>query len=242
MTTDTGDLIRVGHVKVPLATAEDWVRAYTDIEQNATGKDPYAYPAYDRFSKETNDPLQLTDGDLLAPVLLNVRLSIRSFYALQHIRETLQAGLANQDLARPLAEIDDPEQIAAMVKPLYAVMDDPATKPSGVGVTKLSKVLHRKRPQSLVLHDVWVKACYVDKERGPVFPMGQRSWADYMTAVTAAIGEDIRTQQAQFERLDKAAYQPGELSHVRLLDILAWKSQGHTPADQAGSPDPDDLR
>lgn len=75
MTTDIGDLIRVGHVKVPLGTAEDWVRAYTDEEANRTGSAPYAYPAYDRFAGQTTEPPLLTDGDLLAPVLLNVRLS-----------------------------------------------------------------------------------------------------------------------------------------------------------------------
>jgi hypothetical protein len=52
-----------------------------------------------------------------------------------------------------------------------------------------------------------------------------------MTAVTQAIADDIRTQQTHFDRLDKATGSPGEPSHVRLLDILAWKSQGNTPAN-----------
>ncbi len=226
-------------MQIPLATAVAWLRDYTNEEKTIGSSAPYAYPAYDRYAEATNDPLRLTDGDLLAPVLLNVRLSVRSFYALQRCRQHLQEGLANEDLALPLAEIEDPERITAMVKPLYTALDDPASKPWGVKGTTLSKVLHRKRPQSLVLHDVWVHACYVGDD-GPVPRANERSWADYMTAVTHAIGNDIRSQQAKFDQLDKAADKPGALSHVRLLDILAWKSQGHSPIDEAERPNPDD--
>ncbi len=139
MTVVAEDFIRVGRVKIPLATAEAWVQDYTNEEKSRASSAPYAYPAYDRYAEATNDPLLLTDGDLLAPVLLNVRLSIRSFYALQRSREELQEGLANEDLALPLAEIDDPERITAMVKPLYSVLDDPASKPWGVEGTTLSR-------------------------------------------------------------------------------------------------------
>ncbi len=80
MTVVAEDFIRVGRVKIPLATAEAWVQDYTNEEKSRASSAPYAYPAYDRYAEATNDPLLLTDGDLLAPVLLNVRLSIRSFY------------------------------------------------------------------------------------------------------------------------------------------------------------------
>jgi len=230
VTAGAGDLISVGQVHVLLATAEDWVRDYANADKNRTSSAPYAYPAYDSYAEDTNDPLRLTDGDLLAPVLLNVRLSIHSFYALQRSRPELHKALANPDLTRPLAETEDPERIAAMVRPLYAVLDEPATKPWGVEGTTLSKVLHRKRPQSLVLHDKWVRACYVGDD-GSVTRAQERSWADYMTAITQAIGDDLRTQAAKFNQLDKATGKSGELSHVRLLDVLAWKSQGHTPVD-----------
>jgi hypothetical protein len=232
MTTITGDPVQVGHVEIPLSTAVDWVRSYTDIEKNTTGTAPYAYPAYDQYqANEGNDPHRLTDADLLAPVLLNVTPKIRSFYNLQQIRGNLEDALKNPDLERPLAEISDPARIAEMVAPLYAVLDDPKTKPWRVRATLLSKILHRKRPQSLVLHDKWVRACYVgDGKPVPSVPSGQtRTWAEHMTAVTAAIGHDIRTQPAAFAALDRATGTPGQLSRVRLLDILAWKSQGRNP-------------
>lgn len=162
-------------------------------------------------------------------------MKIRSYYDLQRIRPVLEAGLANDDLDLPLAEIEDADRVAAMVKPLYAVLDDPKRKPWNVNATTLSKVLHRKRPQCLVLHDKWVHACYVGTN-GPVPRVNDRTWADYMTAVTLAIGEDIRTQPEAFKLLDAATSSPGQLTHVRLLDILAWKSKGATPSESAGNP------
>jgi len=225
MTSNAGTYVTVGHVRIPLPIAEKWVCDYTNVEKNTSSDDPYAYPAYDQYEQESNNPLQLADADLLAPALLNVPPKIRTYYDLQQIRGTLEKGLANEDLAKPLAAIDNPDRIAGIVRPLYGVLDDTETKPWGVGATLLSKVLHRKRPQSLVLHDKWVRACYVG-DRKPVPLAKLRSWADYMIAVTTAIGEDIRTQQEAFVKLDAATGTPGRVSHVRLLDILAWKSRG----------------
>lgn len=219
--------IQVGRVSIPLETAAQWVTEYTD-PMNSTAAKPYAYPAYDTYQGDQNDPLRLTDADLLAPVLLNVSIKIRSYYALQRARPILEDGLSNADLSVPLAEIEDPERIAAMVGPLYAILDNRTTKPWGIYATKLSKILHRKRPQSLVLHDKWVRRCYVGED-GPVPPSKDRSWADYMVAITHAIGHDIRTQQEAFDQLDRATGRPGELTHVRLLDIVAWSSK-HLPA------------
>jgi hypothetical protein len=223
--------IVVGNVLVPLEQAQQWVCEYTDL-QNVSAPHPYAYPAYDTYESEPNDPRRLSDADLLAPGLLNVPVKIRSYYDLQRIRPQLEAGLANSDLELPLAELDDPARIAAIVTPLYTVLDDPRCKPWNVNATTLSKVLHRKRPQSLVLHDRWVSACYVGPN-GPVHPAKKRSWADYMTELTIAIGSDIRSQRAAFNMLEGATSPPAVLSHVRLLDIVAWTSKGVMPSEAA---------
>lgn len=216
--------VRVGCVSIPVATAQQWVAEYTDIA-NVIAKKPYAFPAYDRYESNRNDPLHLTDADLLAPGLLNVPIKIRSYYGLQRIRSEIEAGLANPDLEKPLAYLDSPDLIASVVKPLYAPLDDPQRKPWNVNATTLSKVLHRKRPECLVLHDTWVRKCYVGPS-GPIAQAVGRSWADYMTEITVAIGNDIRTQQDAFSMLDAAMGSSEKLSYVRLLDIVAWMSQG----------------
>jgi hypothetical protein len=94
----------------------------------------------------------------------------------------------------------------------------------------LSKVLHRKASHSLVLHDIWVNACYVGAG-APVPTAQKRTWAEYMTAVTIAIGNEIRAQQKLFEHLDAFTAPDVHVSHIRLLDVIAWKSQGRTPTE-----------
>ena len=236
MSLEASSTISVGHVQRPLATAIKWVRWYTDEASNPSRIKPYAFPAYDRYNARENDPTVISDADLLAPTLLNVGSSIRSYYGLQQVRERLQEALAHEDLTQRLASIEDSERIREVVKPLYAVLNDPKDRPWGLRVTTLSKILHRKRPQFLVLHDTWVKSCYFGQKK-PVAWVKGRSPSDYMVAITRAIGEDIRSQEDLFQQLDKASYCPGELSHVRLIDILAWTSKGKGPDVTEGPTD-----
>lgn len=233
MTRNAGDLICVGSVEIPFGTAVEWIRRYTDEGRNTTDASPYAYPAYDRYDQEGNDPHRLSDGDLLAPALLNVRVKIRTFYDLQSIRPLLENALRHPDLETPLEELD-PKGIADVVAPLYAVLDDPETKPWNANATALSKILHRKRPSALVLHDRWVWECYVGNG-GPVPRVKERSWADYMSEISRAIAHDIRRQRSVFAELDSVTSHPGELSPVRLLDIMAWMSRGESPSETVGS-------
>ena len=220
------EAVQVGAISIPFSTAERWVREYTS-ESNKTAANPYSYPAYDLYEKEQSDPRRVSDADLLAPVLLNVSISVRSYYALQAVRGLLEEALANDHLDFPLAEIGDRAIIAAMVKPLYAVLDGNLLW--GMGATKLSKILHRKRPESIVLHDKWVRKCYVGE--GLAVPLAKkRSWSDYMVAITEAIGRDVREQPDAFMELGKAVGGPGKLSNIRLLDILAWRSRGNAPS------------
>lgn len=228
MTAQTQD-IRVGRVLIPLETAAAWVREYTHTAHNLVSEHPYAFPAYDRFDGGTTEPSRLTDGDLLAPGLLNVPVKIRSFYGLQSVRGRLEEALGDPRLDTPLAEVADREELRPVVLALYGVLDDSTTRPWGVSATTLSKVLHRKRPHSVVLHDRWVRACYVGDD-APVPVDKGRSWADYMVLITEAIRDDIANQPAAFSLLQGAVGGPGHLSDVRLLDIVAWNSKGDAPA------------
>lgn len=234
--------VRVGHEGIPLDEATASVQQYTDAAVNTVSSAPYAFPAYDAFDGGSPDPALLTDADLLAPVLLNVQIKIRTFYSLQRIRPRLQEALHNPVLDQPLAAIDDADELASAVRALYAVLDNDKQDAWGVSGTTLSKVLHRKRPQSVVLRDQWVHACYVGRQ-GPVPVAKTRSWADYMVLLTKAIRDDIVTQPDAFEALRAAVTPPGELTDVRLLDILAWTPKGGTPdngvEDAGDDPAPD---
>lgn len=229
MTMHQGD-VHVGRVTIPLQTAVDWIGVYTDAAKNVASDQPFAFPAYDRYDGGTTVPDHLTDADLLAPGLLNVPVKVRSFYGLQRVRGRLEDALGLEVLGVPLAQVRSTDELAAAVRALYAVLDDPTTRPWGVGGTTLSKVLHRKRPDSVVLHDRWVRACYVGDD-APVPKVQGRSWADYMVLITNAVRADIADQPEAFSILEKAVAGPGLLSHARLLDILAWNSKGDAPAE-----------
>ncbi|WP_265442797.1 DUF6308 family protein [Flexivirga meconopsidis] len=217
-----GDRLRVGRVTVGLATAAGWVSEYTDparIGSNA----PYAFPAYDRMDTES-DASRLNDGDLLAPALLNVTPKLRAFYALKAMRTDLEERLARLD-NQPLENLDA-AQIAAVINLMYDPLDRHRAGPrTGLNGTTYSKVLHRKRLALLPLHDRWINACYVSHD-GPVPPAKKRTWSEYMTLVAIAMAEDLSTQRRQFDQIADAAHEP--LTRLRLLDIVAWKSQGRS--------------
>lgn len=232
MTATEPETVRVGGLHLPMATAKGWVARYTDAALNRSAASPYAYPAYDHFRSHDNHPDVLDDADLLAPVLLNVGISIRSFYALQRHRDRLQLDLAAPDLARPLAALSD-DDIAHHIGGLFAVLDAPghssgdgdpsvAGAVSGIGATKLSKVLHRKRPAAIPLHDRWVRVCYVTSRESPVPRARKRTWREYMTLVAQAMACDLRAQPDQYTALQKVSKADPPLTDLRLLDILAW--------------------
>lgn len=219
----TVDVVRVGQFPIELATAVDWVRAYTDAESNRTARKPFAYPAYDCFGRDSNHPGTLTDGDLLAPMLLNVGISIRSYYGLQLVRSQLESVLADDELAKDLAKLSD-DTIMATAAGIYKVLDEESA-PFGIQGTTLSKIVHRKRPASLPLHDIWVRTCYVGHDAPvPLVPKGQkRTWAEYMGLISVAIAEDLRSQEDAFHQLQAQSLATAPpLTDLRLLDILAW--------------------
>lgn len=223
------DEIKVGGVVVPLNTAKDWVRDYTSTQEPGAAK-PYSYPSYDHY-QGGGRANELSDGDLLAPVLLNVmgNRTIRTFTSLQAIRRSLESALVNVPVGESLESMDS-ESASPLLEALYALLDLPDRQAHYPGVrgTTLSKVLHRKRPAFIPLYDKWVDRCYVGSlESGrPVQPDKNRTPASFMSEVAVAIGDDLRNQREAFARLDSATRIPGDLTHLRLLDIIAWTSRG----------------
>lgn len=234
--TSTDTITLGGHPAIPMRKATEWVEEYTNAKVSVVADEPFAFPAYDHYRADDNLPSVLDDGDLLAPILLNVTISIRSYYALQQQRGRLQRALAADELANPLADLSA-RDIATHIGGLFAILDangttsdhDGESGPSllhGVSGTKLSKVLHRKRPQSVPLHDMWVRSCYVGGDGYPVPRTKRRTWREYMTLISAAMASDLRAQRAQFEELQAASKASPPLSDLRLLDIIAWRA-GH---------------
>ena len=112
-----------------------------------------------------------------------------------------------------------------LVKPFYEILDNEADRPYGLRLTTLSKILHRKRPEFLVLYDKWVKACFLG-ENGPVTVVKNRATSDYMVAISLAIRDNLASQIELFDEIQAVIPSAAGVSHVRLLDILAWSSRG----------------
>lgn len=223
---------QVGRVTVPVELAVKWVTDYTspppqDTSTTRTAIQRFAYPAYDRLLTGSG-PNELNDGDLLAPLLLNAAPSVNAFYRFQAMKAGLEQGL-RRCANRPLAELPD-EVIERDAHALYGVLDEDRSNhgKQGQGGTTLSKILHRKRPESLSLHDKWVHRCYVG-DGAPVAKATSRSWAEYMTLLTTAMKRDLLDQQDLFTRLRDAVQGTTSLTDLRLLDILAWSSRGKDP-------------
>lgn len=214
--------IRIGRVRISTVTARERIGAYTDPVR-ANSKSPHAYPAYDELDTGS-DANTLNDGDLLAYTLLNVPMSASAFYRFQSMRSALEQALADHPDA-PLIDLDE-DSVAAKTRALYAVLDADRSDHGARGQsgTTLSKILHRKHPESLPLHDKWVRQCYLDTEAVP--RARRRSWADYMVLVTLAMKQDLARHQEEFAQLRAAVRGDTHLTDLRILDILAWTSKG----------------
>ncbi|WP_370087670.1 DUF6308 family protein [Streptacidiphilus sp. MAP12-16] len=212
-------MLRVGGRLTPLGRAVHWVTQYFDATANQTGKNPYAYPAYDDLHTGSS-PDQLTDGDLLAPTLLNAAPSITAFYTLQALRPTLEAALAAIPPDLTLQDAVRTGRHHELVGELFRCLDEQKTP--GVQLTTLTKVLHRKRPLLIPLHDRHVRACYVND--GPTYPMRRtagRTWAHYTATLAASIADDLDRQAEQWAVLRSCV---PDIGLLRILDVVAWNT------------------
>jgi hypothetical protein len=124
--------------------------AFSAAEKYLSGNGTYAYPAYDGFESQA-DPNRLTDGELLAPILLNVRPTIRAYYSLQSTRPELENWLDTVDVDQRL---DAQDVDLAHLGRLFGVLDKGLPDVRG---TTLAKVMHRKRPHFIPLYDEMVR-------------------------------------------------------------------------------------
>jgi len=209
------DMLTVGGRQVEADTAREWVREYLN---GARGQ--FGYPSYDGY-RTNDDPDRLGDGDLLAPVLLNVQLKISSFADLCACREELEVALAKVPVDQDLAGADP----AALVKvgSLFGVLDL-ALRPRNVRGTTLAKVLHRKRPAIVPLYDEQVRRVYQEGEHAPLPPVAGRSWVEFMTLLATSMQEDLNRQLDFWN--DVRSLRPADgppVSGLRALDIVAWR-------------------
>lgn len=203
--------LRVGGAVISFADAKKFTENYLN---NTTRT--WAYPAYDGYPG--HDGPEIGRTDLPAVALLNAgQKPIETYYGLESLLQPLNARLANPSLGGALSEATD-ETVEAIAD-LYGVLD--MHKPKQVGLTKISKVLHRKRPALLPLYDKNIRRCYVNMGDAPVPVAPNRSWTDLARVWVTAVRHDLATQHDEWTEL--AAIAPGpKITPLRALDIVGW--------------------
>lgn len=139
-------------------------------------------------------------GDLLAVSLLDVRFEPRAVRALLQPRSRLCEHLADirDDLDLWDATDDD-------LRPAYALWTEVKKLP-GVGATKTSKLLARKRPRLIPV---------VDRVIMTALPLGDDAWISLRSALQ---DEQVR---ANIDKIRPPGLAP-TVSTLRLLDAATW--------------------
>lgn len=197
----------------------------------------WAYPAYDGYPG--HDGPRLGAADLLAPALLNAGQNpIGTYYGFESILDELNTRLAEvpEDMTLDAADGPTLEKIAR----LYGVLD--THRPKYISLTKLSKVLHRKRPGLLPLYDRNIRHCYVYAHGAPVPDTTNRSWTDLSRLWVTAVQHDLTTQLDVWTELAGLATAP-RITPLRALDIVGWHlgGSGATAEWSTEDPEPSDV-
>lgn len=200
--------LTVGGRRIPLDEARAFAQNYLLGEGN------WAYPAYDAYPGHPGT--DVGRADLLAVALLNAhQRPLESYYGLESLLPLINERLADPALHGTLADANQ-ETIDAIAR-LFGVLDD--KRPKYVSLTKLSKVLHRKRPELLPLYDKNISQCYAERGLDP--RDRSRSWYDYSRLLVAAMKRDLTEQIDNWQQISDLATKP-RISPLRAMDIIGW--------------------
>ncbi|MFJ9889494.1 DUF6308 family protein [Streptomyces sp. NPDC091287] len=214
----------MGGRSINVETAARWVSSYFDEAANraaAVAKygRPFAYPAYDRMATGSGRD-DLNDGDLISPLLLNAGPTITAFYSLQSVLPSLLSGLAAVPPHLTLQSAVCDGRHRKLIEGLIGALDAPERIP-GVGLTTLTKILHRKRPLFIPLFDRRVKACYLGLgDRYPMHPVSGRTDTTFFSTLAECMVDDIVRQPNHWAALKAEA--PEGTSLLRVVDVVAW--------------------
>lgn len=205
------EIVQVGGASIPRREAIDFARRYL-----TSTTETWAYPAYDGYPGSPGPAVG--EADLLAVSLLNAGQNpLSTYYGFSSILDVLNGRLGDPKLTGSFGEADGGTLDA--IADLYGVLD--AHPLPQVGLTKLSKVLHRKRPDLLPLYDANIRRCYFSGAESPVLPVKGRSWTKMVRAWLPAVHQDLVTQMSVWEEI--AVMAPGpRIFPLRALDIIGW--------------------
>ena len=179
----------------------------------------YAYPYYDGLVTN-DDPATLSTGDLLAPTLLGVNVSLDRMHTLTALLPLLQRGL---DALPPVDLVEADDETCDLIAALYDPLDDPSALDRDVRGSLLAKVLHRKRPGLIPLFDSKVQMFYQDENCVPPSPKNGRTTREYASLLIRAMRQDLRDNADELAALARLVPADGPpITPLRVLDIVVW--------------------
>lgn len=95
---------------------------------------------------------------------------------------------------------------------------------SGVGLSKATKTLHRKRPALVPMLDSVVQNYLADDDPGAKALFGERA-----LALVRGYKSDVDRNRAALSTIRRQLGRGRELSEVRILDLLIWSDQVSPP-------------
>lgn len=200
--------LTVGGRTISLDDAKEFAGNYL------SGKGNWAYPAYDAYPGHPGT--DVGRADLLAVALPNAhQRPVESYYGLESLMPLINERLADPALTGTLADADDAALDA--IARLFGVLDE--KRPKHVSLTKLSKVLHRKRPELIPLYDRNIWRCYA--EDGLIPRDRSRSWYNYSRLLLDAMKRDLTDQMVHWQEIADLATQV-KITPLRAMDIVGW--------------------
>ena len=94
----------------------------------------------------------------------------------------------------------------------------------GVGLSKATKTLHRKRPALIPMLDSVVQKYLADDDPGTRAPFGERA-----LALVRGYKSDLDRNRVALSTLRREVAQTRELSEVRIFDLLIWADRVSPP-------------
>jgi hypothetical protein len=173
-----------------------------------------AYRVYDGIPVAPD--ATISEGDIRAANRGGARISAAEVAALLERRSTFEAALARIPPAASLCDYDDEIPWRALAD-MYGTADGVR----GVGLGKLTKFLHKKRPQLVPMLDtVVVRYLHsVDDLPAKEAPLGELA-----TALTRSFKRDLDPNLDALRAVQRELAARGvELTECRLLDLLVWK-------------------
>lgn len=180
----------------PLPDAADHLRRYVGLPWTGGAPEVWAYRYFDVL--DDTDPSDVLPVDVLAAAALHPILTQSDLTWFverrEHLREFL-ATVENTNLA-----VTDPARLDVLLDLAH----------TGVQLSLLTKVLHRKRPRLIPLLDRRLTDWY----RFQLPERGVTSWPH----LTRALARDLAANREVLETLQPVV----PLSHLRIADIAIW--------------------